>query len=51
MPWRIYVMDQINKLTFNFGPEQLIAQDNAEAARKLAADRDWPCLARPMGLV
>jgi hypothetical protein len=24
-------MDQINKLTFNFGPEQLTAQDNAEA--------------------
>jgi arylsulfatase len=30
----------INKLTFKLGPEQLTAQDKAEAERKLAADRD-----------
>ncbi len=30
----------INKLTFKLGPEQLTAQDKADAEKKLAADRD-----------
>jgi hypothetical protein len=30
----------INKVTFKLGPEQLSAQDKAEAEKKLAADRD-----------
>ena len=30
----------IDKLTFKLGPEQLTAQDKADAAKKLAADRD-----------
>jgi len=30
----------INKLTFKLAPEQLLAQDKAEAEKKLAADRD-----------